>query len=66
MGGDESAVVAPDLSVRGVQGLYVVDGSIMPSITTGPINAAIIAIAERASDLLRGRVPLAPFDPRAD
>jgi len=29
----------------------------MPSITTGPVNAAIIAIAERASDLLRGHAP---------
>jgi choline dehydrogenase-like flavoprotein len=33
---------------------------VLPSITTGPINAAIIAIAERASDLLLGKAPLAP------
>ncbi|MEM7224142.1 MAG: GMC family oxidoreductase N-terminal domain-containing protein [Pseudomonadota bacterium] len=65
MGSDELAVVGSDLSVRGVQGLYVIDGSILPSIPTGPINAAIVAIAERASDLLRGKAPLAPFDPRA-
>jgi pyridoxine 4-oxidase len=32
----------------------------MPSITTGPVNAAVIAIAERASDLLRGKPPLPP------
>jgi choline dehydrogenase-like flavoprotein len=32
----------------------------MPSITTGPVNAAIVAIAERASDILQGRTPLAP------
>ena len=64
MGGDDLAVVDPALAVRGVEGLHVIDASVMPSITTGPINAAIIAIAERASDLLRGTAPLAPFDPR--
>jgi len=37
----------------------------MPAITTGPVNAAIVAIAERCSDLLRGRVPLAPYLPAA-
>jgi len=47
--------------VRGAAGLYVVDGSVLPTITTGPTNAAIIAIAERASDLLRGREPLPPI-----
>jgi choline dehydrogenase-like flavoprotein len=64
MGGDDRAVVGSDLAVRGVDGLYVVDASVMPSITTGPVNAAIVAIAERASDLLRNEKPLAPFDPR--
>ena len=64
MGLDDLAVVAPDLSVRGVHGLHVIDASVIPAITTGPPNAAIVAIAERASDLLRGRAPLAPFDPR--
>jgi len=64
MGNDEASVVGSDVAVRGVDGLYVADASVMPSITTGPINAAVVAIAERASDLLRGRPPLAPFDPR--
>ncbi len=59
MGADADAVVGPDLRVRGVAGLYVADGSALPTITTGPTNAAIVAIAERASDLLRGRSPLA-------
>ncbi|MDY0884350.1 GMC oxidoreductase [Dongia soli] len=58
MGVDIDAVVGPDLCVRGMEGLYVIDASVMPSITTGPVNAAVIAIAERASDLLRGRHPL--------
>jgi choline dehydrogenase-like flavoprotein len=65
MGVDAKAVVGPDLRVRGVAGLYVVDASIMPTITTGPTNAAIVALAERASDLLRGRAPLAPRHPPA-
>ena len=64
MGGDAASVVDPALKVRGVEGLYVCDASVIPSITTGPINAAIVAIAERFSDLLRGRQPLTPFDPR--
>lgn len=63
MGSDARAVVGPDLKVHGMEGLYVCDASVIPRITTGPINAAIIAIAERASDLLRGRTPLAPQIP---
>jgi pyridoxine 4-oxidase len=61
MGVGDSAVVGPDLALRGIHGLYVFDASVIPSITTGPVNAAIIAIAERASDLLRGRAPLPPM-----
>ncbi|MDE0390854.1 MAG: GMC family oxidoreductase N-terminal domain-containing protein [Rhodospirillales bacterium] len=52
MGTDPAAVVRPDLSVAGVPGLHIVDGSILPSLPTGPINAAIVAVAERAADLL--------------
>jgi len=63
MGSDDLAVVGPDLGVRGVHGLYVVDASVIPSIPTGPINAAVVAIAERVSDLLLGKEPLPPFDP---
>jgi pyridoxine 4-oxidase len=63
MGIDPDAVVGPDLRVRGVDGLFVMDASILPRITTGPTNAAVIALAERASDLLRGRAPLAPAAP---
>ena len=51
MGTDSGAVVRPDLSVAGVPGLRIVDASILPSLTTGPVNAAIVAIAERASDI---------------
>ena len=63
MGEGDEAVVGPDLKLRGLDGLYVIDASVIPRITTGPINAAIIAIAERASDLLRGRTPLDPVIP---
>jgi choline dehydrogenase-like flavoprotein len=64
MGTGADAVVSPDLRLRGIAGLYVCDASIIPSITTGPVNAAIIAIAERASDLLRGKPPLPPMRAR--
>jgi choline dehydrogenase-like flavoprotein len=60
MGVDDAAVVSPDLGLRGIEGLYLCDASVIPSITTGPVNAAIIAIAERCSDLLRKRPVLAP------
>ncbi len=52
MGVDETAVVSPDLRVRGVTGLRVCDSSIMPTITTGNTNAPTIMIAEKASSML--------------
>ncbi|MEX2629660.1 MAG: GMC family oxidoreductase N-terminal domain-containing protein [Tistlia sp.] len=59
-GGDAEAVVDSDLRVRGLAGLRVVDASVLPTITTGPVNAAVVAIAERAADLIAGRPPLPP------
>ncbi|HEX3608035.1 MAG TPA: GMC family oxidoreductase N-terminal domain-containing protein [Candidatus Dormibacteraeota bacterium] len=53
MGSDAGAVVSAELLVHGVDGLRVVDASIMPAIIRGNTNAPTIAIAERAADLIR-------------
>ncbi len=55
MGGDERAVVDPELRVRGVDGLRVADASVMPVVPRGNTNAPSIMVGERAADLLRGK-----------
>jgi choline dehydrogenase-like flavoprotein len=55
MGVDEDAVVDPELRVHGVDGLRIVDASIMPTIPRGNTNAPTIAVAERAAELIRAR-----------
>ncbi len=58
---DGMAVVDPHLSVRGVEGLRVVDAGIMPTITSGNTNAPTLAIAERASEWIVGGMTAVPY-----
>jgi choline dehydrogenase len=58
MGDEPTAVVDRELKVRGVEGLRVVDASVMPSVPRGNTNGPVIALAERAADLIRGKTPL--------
>jgi len=59
MGIKQDSVVDPSLRLRGISNMYIVDASVIPTIPTGPINAALIAIAEKAADMLQSK-PLLP------
>jgi choline dehydrogenase len=53
MGNDEASVVDPELRVRGIDGLRVVDASVMPSTIRGHTHAPSVLIGEKAADLIR-------------
>ena len=63
MGIDAMAVVDPlTMGVHGLDGLQVVDASVMPYVTNGNIYAPVMMMAEKAADLILGNTPLAPLD----
>jgi choline dehydrogenase-like flavoprotein len=61
MGIDENAVVDPQLKVRGVDGLRVVDASVMPTVVRGNTNGATVMLAEKAADLIKGQTTVKPL-----
>jgi choline dehydrogenase len=62
LGIDDGAVVDPHLRVRGIDGLRIADASVMPTTVAGNAAAAVIAIAERAADLIRQAPRDAPHE----
>ena len=55
MGTEGHAVVGPELKVHGIDGLSICDASVMPTMTSGNINAPVIMVAEKGADLIKAR-----------
>jgi choline dehydrogenase-like flavoprotein len=62
MGPDANSVVDDKLCVRGIEALRVADASVFPSVVGGNTNAAVVMIAEKAADMIRGIAPPRPID----
>jgi choline dehydrogenase-like flavoprotein len=60
MGPDSNAVVDSQLRVHGIDGLRIADASVFPAVVGGNTNAAVVMIAEKAADMIRGVAPLPP------
>ena len=58
---DPSSVVDPQLRVKGIKGLRVVDASVFPNVTAGNTNAPVIMVAEKISDMIRGKDTVKEF-----
>jgi len=63
MGTGPDTVLDPQMRVRGVEKLRVVDASAMPDLVSAHINACVLMMAERMSDIIRGKPVLAPVQP---
>lgn len=63
MGTGPGTVLDPQMRVRGAERLRVVDASAMPDLVSAHINACVLMMAEKASDMIRGRPALAPVQP---
>jgi len=62
MGRDDEAVVDEKLQVHGVEALRIVDASVFPHVVGGNTNAAVVMIAEKAADMIRGIPAPQPLD----
>jgi choline dehydrogenase len=60
MGNDDHAVVDAEMKVHGIEGLRVVDASVLPDIVSGNLNAPTQMVAARAADFILGNQALAP------